>query len=102
MSDFSDQFDILPCIVCSKVLEPAFPSEVDSHGPYAATMFTSRGNYGSTLFDPVTINLFLQINVCDDCLRSAGERNHVFVGTQHRTVTPSIFGFWDENYEENQ
>lgn len=59
---------LLPCIVCGFEPEPVFPDEPTMQ-PYEATMFTSRGHYGSTVFDPMSRYRTLSINICDNCLK---------------------------------
>lgn len=66
----------LNCIVCNKQLESATPGETNQ--PYGGTTFTTRGHYGSTVFDPMD-GSFLEINICDECLTRAGERKQVLV-----------------------
>lgn len=62
----------LPCIVCG--FQPEAESPVEGiNQPYAATAFTSHGHYGSTAFDPMN-GTFIEINVCDPCLRSRAGR----------------------------
>ncbi len=36
--------------------------------PWGATVFQATGNYGSTVHDPVTNRVILEINICDECL----------------------------------
>ena len=42
----------------------------DNPGPLNAVVFTTHGNYGSTVFDPMHPDGLetLEIHVCDDCL----------------------------------
>lgn len=56
---------VWPCIVCGKALQAA----IGSPQPSGGVRFTSRGNYGSAVFDaPEAGGEFIEINVCDDCL----------------------------------
>lgn len=85
----------LPCIVCGKALESAVRSvgsRTDPNQPSEGTVFSSHGNYGSTVWDPMTGVDMLEINVCDPCLvEHAGRVLHVKRVTQaHDTVLP-----WD-------
>lgn len=69
----------LPCIKCSKQLEPAFGGSDTRNAPWGATVFISYGQYGSTLFDEMD-GTYLELNICDDCLREiarAGKILHV-------------------------
>jgi hypothetical protein len=56
---------VWPCIACGKILEAV----IEPPHPAGGVRFTSRGNYGSTVFDaPEGGDEFIEINVCDDCL----------------------------------
>lgn len=78
---------ILPCIVCG-----ATPQSVDdltasmarsvstssnSNHPWAATVFRTRGHWGSTMFDPGTGGGILEITVCDNCVRVKAEAGSI-------------------------
>lgn len=75
----------LPCIVCKKEVEAVSAEPPGHNHPYAATAFTTHGHYGSTIFDPMT-GQFLEVNVCDPCLREAGEQGRVLFGQDMRQV----------------
>lgn len=67
------------CIVCDRALESSIggESQDDPEAPVCpAVHFTARGNYGSTLFDPSPREgvEFLEIVVCDWCLRDKADR----------------------------
>lgn len=63
----------LPCIVCNKPLEAAFPMsnpEIgDENHPLGGTAFTTAGHFGSGVFDPMD-GKRLEINVCDGCMQT--------------------------------
>lgn len=65
------------CIACKKVLE----NIMDERGfqPARGLAFVTRGHYGSTFFDPMD-GSFLEIAVCDDCVRAATEAGIVREG----------------------
>lgn len=67
----------VPCIVCGCKLESAC-----GDGPYnqpsGGTAFWTAGHYGSTVWDPMT-GQKLEINVCDPCLKKAGEHGRVII-----------------------
>lgn len=77
----------LPCIMCDKILDPAFPLEKETIAaqPYGATTFFSSGQYGSTVFDPIDDSM-LQINVCDECL----EKKYQNVGLDKGPYIPTV------------
>lgn len=53
--------------MCKKQLERAF-SDIDHH-PAGGAVFTSKGNYGSTVWDEGwTSGRSLHIIICDECL----------------------------------
>lgn len=51
------------CVICEKSLE------IDKHDiVYGATVWNTRGNYGSTVYDPLTNGVKLECWICDKCL----------------------------------
>lgn len=66
------------CFRCNKKLEPALPEKDGdlTHGvPICdGTVWTSHGNYGSTIYDPAigwtNDNEEIELYVCDECLKS--------------------------------
>lgn len=58
---------VIPCFKCGYM-----PESVDEEHwpeqPYGATTFTSGGQYGSTVYDPMSPDRYLYINICDKCL----------------------------------
>jgi hypothetical protein len=69
----------LPCIICGFQPEPCFKDadDEDRHQPFGATMFTTTGHYGSTVFDSINGDE-LSINVCDPCLKAAAGQGIVW------------------------
>lgn len=65
------------CIVCEKSLG----NIMDERGfqPDCGLAFHTYGHYGSTFFDPMD-GSYLEIAVCDDCIRKASEREQVRSG----------------------
>lgn len=64
----------LPCFVCGRELPSATPLLNEeapslSQSPSGGLHFKSPGNYGSTLWDPCNPHFFLEINICDGCVR---------------------------------
>lgn len=64
----------LACIACGELLKSVFDREGYRHQPSRAATFTSYGNYGSTVWDPMGNSKYLMINVCDACLTEFKER----------------------------
>ncbi len=60
---------------------------------YGGLAFTSYGQYGGTLFDPMD-GTFIEVNICDDCLRILSKRSLVLTGRSSRLVrvNGSIWG----------
>jgi hypothetical protein len=53
-------------------------TEEKNSTPWAATVFTAHGNYGSTVFDPfLTSEAYLKVAICDRCLTAATEDGRV-------------------------
>lgn len=70
---------MIPCFKCGYV-----PESVDKEHwpeqPYGATVFTSGGQYGSTVYDPMSNLRHLRIILCDKCLlKHKAEVQEVFV-----------------------
>jgi len=42
--------------------------------PHRATAWSATGNYGSTLYDPMTGSCSLQVYICDTCLKEREDR----------------------------
>ncbi len=53
------------CIVCSK--------QIDTHMglPMGGLIATCHGNYGSSIFDPLSGASYLKFTVCDECMTVA-------------------------------
>ena len=65
------------CICCEKSIGSALynPEEDTLDGPPDdATVWSTNGNFGSTVFDPIDSKLRLELFVCDQCLR---EKSHM-------------------------
>lgn len=71
---------VAPCIVCGKKLED-IGSGSPNHARHA-NQFSTRGQYGSTVFDPMD-DSFLAVNICDPCLVAASKQGRVL--DQHYT-----------------
>ena len=57
------------CIVCRKEIENSIVNDEESYLPADGIIATSRGNFGSKIFDPIANeNQRLEFVVCDECL----------------------------------
>jgi hypothetical protein len=88
-----------PCIICSKQLETVDNTSdhvVDQ--PHGGTNFSTKGHYGSTVFDP-SGGEHLSINICDECLKlKAAQGVITHVKERQRVVDESVRTDW-EPYE---
>lgn len=81
--------DPLPCIVCGHVPESVMPGHA-LRQPQGATVFYTVGQYGSTVFDPMSgSRLELEVSVCDGCLTLAAKQRRVILLT--RSAEPFIY-----------
>lgn len=72
-----------PCLVCGCGLERVHD---DAEGqPDDGLMCMTRGNYGSTVFDPEDMS-YLAFNVCDTCMVEKAEQGRVMVTRTHQRV----------------
>ena len=67
---------VLSCIVCGFQPETAYHG-CNHNQPYKATAFSTTGHYGSTFFDSLSQNEFIEINVCDECLNKAVDKSQI-------------------------
>lgn len=74
----------MDCIVCGGSLKNV--GGFEENQPLRGAAFQTSGHYGSAVFDPMD-GTFLEINVCDSCLREAGGRGRVLMGYP-RPVAP--------------
>ena len=51
------------CLVCEKDVN------TDTWHVYNATIWKTHGNYGSSVYDPMSENTYLEAVVCDECLK---------------------------------
>lgn len=87
----------LPCIVCGFQPKNAFGRHArpqDINQPYQAIVFTSHGQYGSTLFDEMD-GSFLELNVCDDCVKAAAVQQRVLIGRKKHVPTTYDYEVFD-------
>jgi len=61
--------------------------------PYSGTTFTSHGHYGSTIFDPMS-GIFLELNICDDCLYEVAQKKAILVAEPAPRPTPE-YKVWE-------
>jgi hypothetical protein len=67
--------------------------------PYAGTLFVAHGHYGSTIWDPPTTSTrFLEVILCDECLRVHADRVQEVIPTPRETIYNRIP--WDPDSEK--
>jgi hypothetical protein len=97
----------LPCIRCDKDIPGVNNGpDYDGNQPSGGTTFSSTGQYGSTIFDPMD-GSFIQVNVCDECLavlaeKQTDDRPIILAGRNTRLVWleyAGIVGYQDIPYE---
>jgi hypothetical protein len=79
------------CIVCDKELEN-YVEEIASESigvVYGATIWRSYGNYGSTIYDPMSGDEFLEVCICDECLKKKHEKVQRMIVTRARETVKS-------------
>lgn len=64
------------CIVCDKDLKNVFGKSINQ--PEFGLTFTTVGNYGSIVFDPMD-GSYLEVNICDECLKKASKEQKVLL-----------------------
>ncbi len=74
----------LPCFRCGTAIVPM------AWGSLAGAMaFTSRGSYGSRVFDPATRErIFLRVNVCDACVTAGAADGSLVLGENPYQPSP--------------
>jgi hypothetical protein len=65
---------IIICAICEKQLSQA---TLTPYQPSGGVMFTSGGNYGSTVFDPMNEPFQLLLVICDECVKSLAKKDLV-------------------------
>lgn len=75
---------IAPCLTCGRLLDEVMPGFSENQ-PNGGVTAMSRGNYGSTVFDPMDGST-IEFILCDPCLVAAGERGSVLTARPSRQV----------------
>ena len=93
---------ICSCMICDKEILPEFPEHPEINNPKDATVFTSVGNYGSSIFDGLG-HAYLEVNICDDCMRKAIEKRNILLRATNPYLKSSLevggYYVWDGSHE---
>jgi hypothetical protein len=82
--------DDFPCFKCGGSIDTGGFGEM-----HDAMRFTSRGGYGSTVWDPVMGEDWLRINVCDRCILEGVAQGTVARGKPRRVSIPVDYELFD-------
>lgn len=89
--------DNIQCFCCGRTLEaePVENEPLTISPIYDGLIFRASGNFGSRIFDPISIEEYLQVIICDDCIK----RNVKRVTRIHNIerVTTSVVESFDLN-----
>jgi hypothetical protein len=92
--------DVPACFRCDKQMSDAYPRDLwRIPAPSRGTLFISRGNYGSTLWDPGATpdRRYLLGVICDDCLVVLrGARQILIVNPSSEAEDPPEVLMWQE------
>lgn len=84
------------CFKCGKQIK----KEYHNNDPTALSavhnglIFRTSGNYGSTIFDPITIEEYLEVIICDDCCKVNKESiKHISNIKRSQIVTAEVKPF---------
>ncbi len=68
------------CFCCDRVMETeSTDNPIIIHPVYDGLIFRATGNFGSTIFDPITEEEILQVIICDDCVKRNAKRvTHIY------------------------
>ncbi len=87
--------EALSCAVCGSDLKNVYDGAVNQ--PSEGVTFRARGQYGSTVFDPMD-GSFLEINVCDPCVRGLAQGGLVLHGRDRVNVAAVVPPFWTPTF----
>lgn len=77
-----------PCIICGRELE-----EEGNNQPVSGLAFECRGHWPSAIWDHGGSD-WLEINICEPCLRVATERGRVLNGDKPERRSPATYKKW--------
>lgn len=88
----------LSCIKCGKA---SASSGWDSLPPYGTLLFTARGNYGSTVYDPMADECLLVI-ICDHCVLAEQKKQNVMRVVPARKTADDVREPWEPDPDPGQ
>jgi hypothetical protein len=81
----------LSCTGCGKKFDSP---RWESMAPYGSLLFTARGNFGSTVYDPMEDECLLVI-ICDDCILIEQEKRNVMRVVPVRKIAEDVREPWE-------
>lgn len=84
------------CFICEKDLKVALYGDPETP-PKDATVWYAKGNYGTTVFDPIGSNRRLEAYICDECLKSRADRVYTVVPKHIKSENLYLSGIVDED-----
>ena len=90
------------CIACDKDVSNCASEEHDDFNmpPDGATVWTSHGNYGSTIYDPISGGEYLECYICDECVTKKADR--VFHVKPTHVINSNVKTFAQHEKEEKE
>ena len=86
----------LPCFACGKKLLAAIKKNTNNQ-PSGAVCFRAPGQYGSRLFDPMNDNEYIEVNICDACLKKNAKKALYYV--KHSNTVESFTKYIKRSYD---
>lgn len=85
------------CIVCDKEFENiAVNVEQDVNQPNNGLTFMTHGHFGTAVFDPMSPDRWLEINICDECITERENRVLHVTKAPKAFVNPVIYEKWNK------
>lgn len=94
-----DSIETCPCFICGKSLEtPAHDNPTTWSPVMDGLWFRAYGNFGSTVFDPISGEHFLRICICDKCILERQKQISVVSSIQTKKTGTGPFPWTPETY----
>ena len=80
------------CFVCGENIECEMHEDegIQEGWPYGGLWFRARGNFGSTIFDPMMNHEYLEVLICDECVKAKAKSiRHIYSIIEPRPIVKS-------------